>query len=127
MDKSRIVGIDYGLARIGIAVSDESKLIASTYLTLRAERKLEMTAEKLIAQLEELKKEKQCSIETIVIGMPLMMSGKMGMLADEVKLLAALLHDKTGIPVVTLRTAQCARYGRNDAFGRLSLPDQKGI
>ena len=31
----RIIGIDFGMARIGIAVSDESKTIAAPLLTLK--------------------------------------------------------------------------------------------
>ena len=44
----RIIAIDYGLARIGIAISDEQKIIATTSMTLKAEKKTEDSAAKLV-------------------------------------------------------------------------------
>lgn len=81
---SRLIGIDYGLARIGIAISDERKIIARPLLTLTAEKKLESTASKLWATLEASAAEEGYVIEELVFGLPLHMNGKRGVLADEV-------------------------------------------
>ena len=80
----RIIAIDYGLARIGIAISDEQKIIATTSMTLKAEKKTEDSAAKLVQELTKHATANSYNIEELVVGMPLMMSGKHGMLADEV-------------------------------------------
>ncbi len=100
--KTRIVGIDYGTARIGIAISDESKIIAFPLKTIRAEKKLELTAQKLIKELEIDMDEKGYQIEAIVIGLPLMMSGKIGPMADEVKHLVEILEKITDFKICLL-------------------------
>jgi putative Holliday junction resolvase len=97
---TRIVGIDYGLARIGVAVSDERKILATPALTVFSEKKSERTIEKLLKELAIHQKEYQYDIEEIVIGLPLLMSGKQGLQADEVKHFAALLGEASKVPIV---------------------------
>lgn len=97
----RIVGIDYGLARIGIALSDEQKIIATSLVTLSAEKKSEATAAKLVQQLQKHANDHNYLIERIVIGMPLLMSGKKGMLADEVQHFIELLKTAIDVPIIS--------------------------
>jgi len=96
---TRIISLDYGLARIGIAVSDPLKMIASPFSTVKAEKKLPQTADRIIEELKKIEKEKECTIETIVIGMPYKMNGTLGMQADEVKAFAAELEKKIETPI----------------------------
>ena len=60
------------------------------------------------------------AIESIVDGLPLMMSGKMGFLADEVKHFVELLQKPVSIPILTwderLTTVQAERSLRRAAF-----------
>ncbi len=44
---SRILGIDYGMARLGLAISDERKLIATPLATFVAEKKLSKQSKNL--------------------------------------------------------------------------------
>lgn len=112
-DARRHVAIDFGLARIGIALSDPMQIIASPLTTLTCEKKLEKTAEKLYNFLEEHQKLQKYLLESIVIGLPLMMSGKTSFLADEVAMLASYLQKLTTIPIVLfderLTTVQAER------------------
>jgi putative Holliday junction resolvase len=62
----RIIGIDYGLKRVGIAVTDPLKILASPLTTVNTSSALEFVH-------EYCKKEK---VETIVIGMPLRLNGE---------------------------------------------------
>lgn len=101
MKPSRIVGIDWGLARLGIALSDTSKLLATPLKTLTAEKKALDTAKKLLAELLAHATANKYQIEAIVMGMPLMMSGKAGFQADEVKNFIELLKSLTDIPIIT--------------------------
>jgi putative Holliday junction resolvase len=97
--KKRIVALDYGLVRIGIALSDELKIIATPLTTLTAEKKSEATVKKLLTFLQEDQDEKKYDIEEIIIGNPLLLSGKSGLLADEVKHFIELLQKSTDIPL----------------------------
>ena len=71
MQYKRIMGIDYGDVRIGVAQSDLMQVIASP-LEVIANTGLESSAKK-IANLA-----KQNDVETIVIGLPLNMDGTEG-------------------------------------------------
>lgn len=119
---SRIIGIDYGLARLGIALSDESKLIASPLMTFQAEKKAERTVTKLVEELQKHQLLMHYEIAEIVVGLPLMMSGKMGFLADEVKHFVELLRKLVQAPVVTwderLTTVQAERAMRETTMTR---------
>lgn len=98
---TRIIGIDYGLARIGLSVSDETKTIAMPLETLKCEKKTEDTAKKLLKAFEDHQAAYNYEIETIVIGLPLMMSGKTGFLADETQYFKQLLNQFISTPIVS--------------------------
>lgn len=122
MKKTRIIGIDYGMARIGLAVSDESKLIAMSLETLLVEKKSELTIIKLVKFLQQHEQTNSYQIESIVIGFPLLMSGKKGLLADEVTHFVTLLQEALPIPVVTwderLSSVQADRFLREGNLTR---------
>lgn len=99
--KKRIIGIDYGMVRIGLAVSDENKIIATPMKTFIAEKKSEQTIAKLVAFLLEHEKGYGYKIESIAIGFPLLMSGKKGLLADEVTHFVKLLQEALAVPIIT--------------------------
>ena len=119
---TRIVGLDFGLARIGIAVSDERKIIATPLLTLKTEKKIELTVEKLLKTLSENQALQKYEIEEIVIGFPLLMSGKTGFLADEVTHFVSILKTHTSIPIITwderLTSVQAERSLRESSLSR---------
>jgi putative Holliday junction resolvase len=98
---TRSIGIDFGMARIGIAVSDETKIIAMKLMTLKTESKTEKTIDKLLLEIKKHQESLNYEVDVIVIGMPLMMSGKTGFLADEVKNFIALMQKVTTIPLAT--------------------------
>ena len=90
----RIAGIDYGTVRIGIALSDQSQIIASSHSVLQAKKKLADTATALLEALSPF------VIDTIVLGMPYKLSGKSSFMGDEVTHFAEILRGKTAIPIV---------------------------
>ncbi len=130
---TRVIGIDYGLARIGIAYSDERKIIASPMMTLETEKKLEKTVAKLVKALEAHQLEHNYAIEEIVVGLPLMMSGAHGLIADEVKHFVDQLRQMTNLPIVawderltsvqaerSLKEASLSRKKRSKIVDRIS-------
>jgi putative Holliday junction resolvase len=118
----RLVGIDFGMARLGVALSDERQIIATPFQTIQAEKKTELTVAKILALLAQLQETHSCEIEEIIVGLPLMMSGRTGFQADEVKHFVKLLSQATAIPVRTwderLSTVQAERSLRESQMTR---------
>ena len=65
----RIMGIDYGAARVGIALSDELQITAQGLETIN----FNGNDKKLLARLDEIIN--QYNVNTIVVGMPLLLNG----------------------------------------------------
>ncbi len=70
-----ILGIDFGRARIGVAASDELRLLAHPVETIPSSKQA-------IARVATIAREKDA--ERIVVGVPKLMSGGMGSAAEEV-------------------------------------------
>jgi putative holliday junction resolvase len=66
--KSRLMGIDPGKKRVGIAISDEDKKIATPYTTL-----IKQDYSKFVSEIKQIIEEN--NIKGIVIGNPLNMNG----------------------------------------------------
>ena len=64
----RILGVDYGDSRIGLALSDPNKIIASPFKTIK-NKGLDKTKKEIFDIVIENK------VELIVLGLPLSMSG----------------------------------------------------
>ena len=79
--KSRLIGIDPGGKRIGIAISDENKIVATPYTTIIKENYAD-----LVSKIKIIVEEHQ--IEGIVIGNPLNMDGSEGPSSQSAKDLA---------------------------------------
>lgn len=118
----RIIGIDYGMSRIGLALSDERQIIATPFRTVLTEKKMDQTIATLLAIFEEMKIRERCDIEEIVVGMPLMMNGRTGLQADEVRHFVELLSQAIAIPIKTwderLSTVQAERSLRESQMTR---------
>lgn len=92
----KVVAIDYGRARIGLAISNKTKTIAFPFKTIKAGKNLEATANNILEAI----KEKESEIEKIVIGLPILLNGQIGDMAKEVKELEKILKEKTKFPIV---------------------------
>lgn len=90
----RIAGIDYGTVRLGVALSDERAIIASSHSVLLAKKRLADTASALLELLAPF------ALKAIVIGMPYKLSGKASFMADEVTHFVELLKEKTDLPII---------------------------
>ena len=103
----RILAIDHGTKRMGIAVSDELKMIALPLEFIPAEPFADF-----LARLREIVKEKE--VEMILIGMPRNMDGSYGPAALKVQEFAAALKDAIITPIKTwderLTSAQANRF-----------------
>ena len=87
-----ILGIDFGRARIGLAISDELRLLAHPLETLPGNKD---TAKKIVEIIRERK------IDKIVVGVPRHMSGEIGKAAREALEFANKLRAQVPCPVET--------------------------
>lgn len=69
MSNMRILGIDYGQARVGIAITDELKITVQGLKTINHDG----NDKKLLSELDKIME--QYEIDTIVVGMPFHMNG----------------------------------------------------
>jgi putative Holliday junction resolvase len=88
---SRILGIDYGTRRIGIAVSDPLQIIARGVTTI------DHTA-KAVERICALVREFEAGI--IVVGLPLTLRGAKGRSAADAEAFAGRLKESAGVDVV---------------------------
>ena len=89
---TRIMGIDYGDARTGVAISDLLCTIAGSATVVPSRNR-----EKAIADIVRLAKENQ--VGEIVVGLPRNMDGSEGPRAELCREFAQLLKEATGLPV----------------------------
>ena len=90
----RILGIDYGERRCGVALSDPTQLIATPYSVIEWKG-----LRSLLGEIERISKEQE--IERVVVGMPLNMNGTQGLMANTVREFVNVLGKQLAIPVLT--------------------------
>ncbi|MCI8539771.1 MAG: Holliday junction resolvase RuvX [Oscillospiraceae bacterium] len=89
----RIMAIDYGDARTGVAVSDASGILTG-YTTVIQSRRPETVAEEIAALVPAH------GVEVLVMGFPRNMDGTESLRADLYRSFAALLEERTGLKPV---------------------------
>lgn len=94
----RIIGLDYGTKTVGVAISDETCLIAQPLMTI--ERKHANKLRQTYAKLEELIVEYK--VDKIVLGYPKNMNNTEGERVEATKLFMEDIERRTGLPVVLM-------------------------
>ena len=90
----RILALDHGTKRIGVAISDELKMLAHPLEFILAES---MPA--FVERLRAILAEKPC--ELILVGMPRNMDGSFGPAAEKVREFIGKLQPQVTIPIKT--------------------------
>jgi len=88
----KAMGIDFGLARIGIALSDDTKFLASPYITYK--RKTEQEDLTYFVNLINEKK-----VDEIVCGLPYNMQGEEQEIAQKTREFMQKIQDLTNIKI----------------------------
>lgn len=91
---ARILAVDWGERRIGLAVSDPLEMIATGLPTLTVRSEAEAVVRVRAAAME-------LEAEVLVVGLPLLLSGEHGAAAEAATRFAAALAEATGLPVET--------------------------
>ncbi len=88
----KIIAIDYGDVRTGVAICDKFQILSSPYCTI-----IEKDQDKLLGRICEIIKNE--SIEAVVIGLPINMNGSEGYRCKECKALGNKLINMVNIPI----------------------------
>jgi putative Holliday junction resolvase len=88
----RLIGLDPGAKRIGVALSDVTLMLASPYGSLKRGRLADNAAEIAAIARKE-------GAGGLVVGLPLSMDGSMGPAAQAARDWARAISDATGLPV----------------------------
>jgi putative Holliday junction resolvase len=103
----RILALDHGTRRVGVAMSDELQLIAQPLEYIPPE-----PFAKFLERLREILRDKEISL--ILVGMPRNMDGSYGPAALKVQEFVAALKDAVTIPIKTwderLTTVQAQKF-----------------
>ncbi len=89
----RLLGVDWGERRIGLALSDESQTLAQPLATLTRRTGKRFPMKDLLAQLD------RHDVAGVVVGLPLEASGAEGEPAQAARALAADIARRSGRPV----------------------------
>lgn len=102
----RVIAIDYGEKRVGIAVTDPLRLFAYPLITLQ-------NSKNLLEEIKNLLSEYEC--DTIVLGYPLKESGEHSSSTEAVIKFKESLSGITGLPIVLVDE----RYSSSVAQSRI--------
>ena len=89
----RIMAIDYGDARTGVALSDATGFLTGQTQVIHSRRQETVLEE--LAALAQIH-----GVEEIVLGYPKNMNGSIGPRAEKSESLGELLKERTGLPVI---------------------------
>jgi putative Holliday junction resolvase len=90
----RILAVDWGERRIGLAISDPEGIIATGIDTIQVK-----DPDGAVHRVAEIVRQREA--ERVVVGLPLLMSGERGDAAESAQRFADALAARTGLPVDT--------------------------
>jgi putative Holliday junction resolvase len=88
----RIMGLDVGEKRIGVAISDPLGWTAQGHSVVQRS-----TLKNDLAKLKELCQQLECQL--VVVGLPRNMNGTLGPKAEEIQEFVRHLHDVVSVPI----------------------------
>jgi len=117
----RVLAVDWGEARIGLAVSDPTRTLASPYATL-AEKDKGLQIKRVVALVVQLE------IREVIVGMPLQMDGGATVTTRPAMKYAEKLASLVGVPVTLVdeRLTSVTALARLGEAGWKSTREDKG-
>lgn len=115
---ARLLALDVGEVRIGVAISDASGFLASPYVTLRVSRDEAQTWREIQRLLDETEAEK------VVVGLPISLDGQLHAQGERVRDFAARLQEHISVPLAfwderySTVEAERLRAERSEASGK---------
>jgi len=114
----RILAVDYGRRRIGIAASDPLRIVSKPRCVIAAGNPSDQPTQELLDLISELEP------TMIVIGIPLNMDGSEGEMALEARKFAQQLGTASGVPFV-VRDERLSSVEAERTIQELGLPRKK--
>jgi putative Holliday junction resolvase len=116
----RVLGVDYGRRRIGLALSDPSGLLASPWQTIQAAQTPAASATALAKLLAGADDDEVGSLPVIVVGLPRRLNGDDNEQTAPARAFAAALAASTGATV----RLQDERLSSHEAESRLAVRER---
>ena len=88
----RMLGVDFGLRRVGLALSDEDRILATPLMVAH----VQSTKDAVTAVATQAKEH---GVDEIVLGLPLNMNGTEGPLAEQVRAFSEALAECVTVPI----------------------------
>src|SRR5690242_14381425 len=124
MPVMRVLGIDPGARRVGLALSDDDGIIASPHATLQV-----ASAARVAAEIAE--RARALGVQQLVIGLPLRLDGGEGEAARRARALAARIAEHCDLPIelwderlTTVAAERALRAGGKRGAEQRALVDQ---
>lgn len=111
----RVLGIDYGARRIGLALSDASATLASPWRAIERPPSDRATINLLVSEIESLMGSDE-GLQAVVVGWPRKLDGSPTHQTSAVEVLARTLEARVSVPVVL----QDERLSSHEAESRLA-------
>ena len=115
--RTKLLGVDFGTVRVGLAVCDEGRMIAAP---LEVRRRKDPKADG--NYFKDLVKREQ--IAAIVLGLPVHTDGREGVKAKESRAFGQWLGEVTGLPVMFADERFSTAFA-NDAMWQAGLGEKK--
>jgi len=90
----RILGLDYGDARIGVSISDPLGMIAGNLKTIEWQGNIEDAVKYVMVRIKEY------GVKKVVVGFPINMNGTLGQRAYKTQEFIDLLKEKSGLEII---------------------------
>jgi putative pre-16S rRNA nuclease len=114
----RVLGIDVGARRVGLAISDATQTLARPLTTLSVNGRDDAVARVLI-EIERRRAEED-GLSVIVVGLPLKLDGSTSEQTSRVAAFVEALTARTSLPIVRMDE----RLSSREAEGRLALHER---
>jgi putative Holliday junction resolvase len=111
----KVLALDYGSARTGVAVSDPTGTVARPLGVVEA-----AGTEQGIARLVELAHEH--GVERVVVGLPVTLRGERGAQAEETDRFVELLRQALDLPIESFDERFTTKLARQTTVGRAKRP-----
>jgi len=115
----RVLGIDYGARRIGLALSDATATLASPWRLLQRPPSDAATIRMIVAEVTALIQDED-GLEAVVVGWPRRLDGSANKQTPIVETFARALESKVNVPVVL----QDERLSSVEAESRLAVDEK---
>ena len=102
----KILSVDYGDKRIGLAISDENEKLASRFLTLENK-----SQEKSITEIKKIILEK--NIQKIIIGIPVGLKGE-SVQTQDIKEFSAKISKNIKIPIMEMNEVFTSKMAKEN-------------